>query len=129
MIIQLDGAAEDVEKATRSLSALVGGWGDQVAQTPTLSVAPGAARAGEKAIDPVSVTALVLSIPSTVLAVMDLADRIRKRRRATELIDHAQRLANQRVTVSVIFESQPVELATLDPDQLLDLVADEKAAG
>ena len=42
----------------------------------------------------------MLSIPSAALAVADLADRIRKRRRATELIDHAQQLAAQQVTVT-----------------------------
>jgi hypothetical protein len=40
-----------------------------------------------------SQASLVLSIPSAALAVTDLADRIRKRRRATELIDHAQQVA------------------------------------
>ena len=70
---------------------------------------------------------LVLSIPSAALAVADLADRIRKRRRARELIDHAQHLAAQHVTVRVISHGHAAELRTLTPDQLLDLLADEDA--
>ena len=48
----------------------------------------------------------MLSIPSAALAVLDLADRIHKRRRATELIDHAQQLATQQVTVYLITQSR-----------------------
>ena len=57
----------------------------------------------------------------------DLADRIHKRRRATELIDHAQQLATQPVTINVITGNRTVELRTLTPDQLLD-IADEDPA-
>ena len=71
-----------------------------------------------------SIAILVMSIPSAVLAVRDLADRIHKRRRAKELIDHAQQLAAQQVTVCLISRSRTVELRTLTPDQLLEL-ADE----
>jgi hypothetical protein len=76
-------------------------------------------------IDPVSVAALVVSIPSAALAVLDLADRIHKRRRAKELIDHARQLATQQVTVYLMSQSHPVKLTTLVPDQLLDLPTDE----
>jgi hypothetical protein len=76
----------------------------------------------------VSVAALVLSIPSAALAVLELADRIPKRRRARELIEHAQQLAAQEVTVCVMSRSRAVELRALAPDQLLDLLADEDPA-
>jgi hypothetical protein len=61
----------------------------------------------------------VLSVPPTALAVVDLGDRIRKRRRAKELIDHAEQLAAQQVTVYVIAQSRTLELRGLSPDQLL----------
>ena len=83
---------------------------------------------GGKVIDPVSVAALVVSIPSAALAVLDLADRIRKRRRAQELIDHARQLAARQVTVCLMSPGRVVELRTLGPDQLLDLMADEDPA-
>ena len=70
----------------------------------------------------------MLSIPSAALAVLDLADRIRKRRRATELIDHAQQLAAQHVTVHLITQGRTVELRTLTPDQLLDLADEDPAS-
>ena len=57
---------------------------------------------------------------------LDLADRIGKRRRALELIDHARQLAAQHVTVYLMSrQHRPVELAVLAPDQLLDLLAEE----
>ena len=94
MIIQLNGpAAGNVEAAQRSLEALACRWGYDIAQSPDETL-PAATSDEEnrKAIDPVSLAAAVLSIPSAALAVADLADRIRKRRRASELIDHAQQL-------------------------------------
>jgi hypothetical protein len=60
--------------------------------------------------------------------VQDLADRIRKRRRAKELIDQAQQLAAQQVTVSLTSQGRTVELRTLDPDQLLDLAGQPDSA-
>jgi hypothetical protein len=68
---------------------------------------------------------LVVSLPSAALAVADLADRIRKRRRAQELITTAQHLAEERVTASLVTGGSTIELGTLTPDQLLDLLGDE----
>ncbi len=73
-------------------------------------------------------TALVLSIPSAALAALDLADRIHRRRRAKELIDHAQHLATHQVTTCLITHSHTIELRTLTPDRLLDLLASEDPA-
>ncbi len=42
------------------------------------------------------------------------------------MIEHARQLASQQVTVYVMPASHPVELATLTPDQLLDLLADDR---
>ena len=71
MIIQLEGpAAGNVEAARRSLEALAHGWGYEIAQSPAGAL-PAATSHDEnsKAIDPVSVAAAVLSIPSAALAV------------------------------------------------------------
>jgi hypothetical protein len=94
---------------------------------------PGAAAASasdddRRTIDPVALASLVCSIPSTALAVADLAYRIGKRRRAKELIDHASDLVGQHVTARVITRTREVELRTMTPDQLPDLLdADETA--
>ena len=131
MIIQLEGAtAGNVAAAKRSLEAIAQSWGHEIAETPAEATAAAATIHGHdgKVIDPASVAALVLSIPSAALAVLDLADRIRKRRRAKELIDHAQQLAARQVTVCLMSRSRTVELRTLAPDQLLDMLAGEDAA-
>jgi len=102
MFIQLDGAtAEDTGAARRDLEALARGWGLEITEAPAgAATAAGAAGHDDrKVIDPVAVASLVLSIPSAALAVADLADRIRKRRRARELIDHAQHLTARQVNV------------------------------
>jgi hypothetical protein len=72
---------------------------------------------------------LVVSIPSGALAAVDLADRIRKRRRAGQLIERAQQLAEQQVTIYVVVPERVVELRTLTPDQLLELLPDDQPGG
>jgi hypothetical protein len=130
VIIQLEAPANgNLEAAHRSLAALAHSWGYQTAQAPA-EMPTAAARHDDdtRAIDPVSLAAAVLSVPSAALAVLDLADRIHKRRRARELIDHSQQLLAQQVTVRLLSHGRAVELRALSPDQLLDLLADEDPA-
>jgi hypothetical protein len=70
----------------------------------------------------------VLAIPATALAVKDLADRMRKRRRAKELIDRAQELGERRVSVVVVERTRTIEIRGLDPDQLLELFGGDDQA-
>jgi hypothetical protein len=131
MIIHLQGAtAENTAAARISLEALTRSWGQEITQAPAQTTT--AAKTSDddhgKVIDPVSLAALILSIPTAALAVLDLADRIRKRRRASELISHAQQLATQHVTLTLISRTRTTELTTLTPDQLLDLLDSEDPA-
>lgn len=123
MIIEFVGA--DVEAAEKSVTALTSSWGyqPQPALTADLANDP-----DTKGVDPVAVTSLIVSIPSAMLAVADIADRIRKRRRAGELIERAQQLRAQQAAARLVCEDRSVDLATLTPDQLLDLIADEPSA-
>ena len=131
MIIQLESAtAENMEAAKRSLAAIAHSWGDEIAEAPAAATAAAATlhHDDDKAVDPVSVAALVLSIPPAALAVSDLADRIHKRHRAKKLIDNAQQLAAQQVTVRLISQSRTIELRALTPDQLLELADEDPAS-
>ncbi|MFF4270440.1 hypothetical protein [Streptomyces sp. NPDC001536] len=123
MIIEFVGA--DTEAAGKSIAALTASWGYPPEPAPT---AEPATNPDTKGVDPVAVTSLLVSIPSAMLAVADIADRIRKRRRASELIERAQQLSAQQATVRLVCEDRSVDLAALTPDQLLDLVADEPSA-
>ncbi|MEW2387063.1 hypothetical protein AB0933_01745 [Streptomyces venezuelae] len=123
MIIEFVGA--DAEAAGKSVAALTTEWG--YPPEPVATAEP-AIDPDSKVVDPVAVTALILSIPSAMLAVADIADRIRKRRRAGDLIERAQQLRAQQATARLVREDRSVDLATLTPDQLLDLIADEDSA-
>ncbi|MEU6822428.1 hypothetical protein ABZ921_17525 [Streptomyces atriruber] len=120
MIIEFVGA--DAEAAGKSVAELTTGWGYPPVPAPA---AEPATDPDDKVVDPVAVTALVVSIPSAMLAVADIADRILKRRRAGDLIERAQQLRAQQATARLVREDRSVDLATLTPDQLLDLIADE----
>jgi hypothetical protein len=130
MIIQLESATtENLGAARRSLKALGQDWGHEITEAPG-EAAPAArtARGEGKIIDPVSIAILVMSIPPAVLAVRDLADRIRKRRRAADLIGQARQLAGRQVTVYLVTPGRTVDLTTLTPDQLLDLAGEDPAS-
>ncbi|MGH3922169.1 MAG: hypothetical protein ACRDTT_04750, partial [Pseudonocardiaceae bacterium] len=77
-----------------------------------------------KAIDPVSVAALILSIPSAALAVLDLADRMRKRQRAQQIIAKAGELrADRNAQASIVTVRGAIPLDAMRPDDLLDLTS------
>jgi hypothetical protein len=120
MFIRLEGVtAEHVQTAGRDIEFLIRSWEHETAITADTITATDLA-GDDKTLDPVAVTALMLSIPQTVLDVVDLADRIQKRRRAKELIDQAQQLATQQVTTILVSQPHSVELASLTPDELLE---------
>ena len=123
MIIEFVGA--NAEPAWKSVAALTWSWGYQTEPAPTVEPANDP---DTKGVDPVAVASLVVSIPSAMLAVADIADRIRKRRRASELSERAQQLQAQQVMARLVCEDRSVDLAALTPDQLLDLIADEPSA-
>lgn len=126
MIIQIETPdTASLNEARRSLQDLAHSWGHKITDTPTGTPA---ARTDGKTIDPVAIASLAVSLPSAALAVADLTDRIRTRRRAAELIEHARKLAARQVTITVITPGHSTELGTLTPDQLLDLQADQDPA-
>lgn len=123
MIIEFVGA--NVEAAEKSVAELTSAWGYRPEPAPT---AEPANDPDTKNVDPVAVASLVVSIPSAMLAVADIADRIHKRRRAGALIERAQQLQTQRAAARLVREDRSIDIATLTPDQLLDLIADENSA-
>jgi hypothetical protein len=126
MIIQIETPdAARLDKARRDLQDLARSWDQEITDTPAGTPAT---RTDGKIIDPVAIASLAVSLPSAALAVADLADRIRKRRRATDLINHARQLAASQVTITVITSGRAAQVSTLTPDQLLDLEADQNPA-
>ena len=81
--------------------------------------------ADQKGVDPLAVTALVLSVPSALLAVLDIADRIKKRRTAQSLIEQSERLRIEHGVESwVVTAEGPRALDRLTVDQLLELATE-----
>ena len=58
----------------------------------TTTPVPALPEMARKILDPIALAALIVSIPGAVLAVSDLVDRIRKRRKAHAVIEVARRL-------------------------------------
>lgn len=126
MIIRLVATDPGNSEAARtSLGELTHTWGHDLTEVVDAPTAPDTDHTGDKTVDPVAIAALILSIPAAALAVSDLADRIKKRHRAKDLIDHAQQFLTQNITIQVLAQNRSLDLAALDPDTLLDLISVE----
>jgi hypothetical protein len=122
MIIRVESNAVDSVAAVKhGLEDLADSWGCDIREVSDTARATDDTHVNDKVTDPVAIAAMLLSIPSAALAVVDIADRIHKRRRARKLIDKARQLADKYTTITLITQDGPRDLATLDPDQLLDL--------
>ena len=115
----LAGNQSDIA-ATAIVHAL--GPEDAEARRQPVTEAPDAER---KVVDLISLATLILSIPTAVLAVIDIVDRLKKRRKAQAVIDAAkQAKAEQQVDIYLLtLDQTPQPVADLTPDRLLDLVA------
>lgn len=120
MMIELTTGTSDsaaVVDAADTLAALIGSWDTAV----TIGRPTPPPASSDKAIDPISVAALVLSVPSALLAVIDIADRISKRRRAKQLVEQAQTIRDTTdVRVHVVVGGTRRPLDEVDPDDLLE---------
>lgn len=123
MIIEIVGAAtENVEAARQSLAALTTNWGYQPQPAPPRQQTTSP---DTKVIDPIAMASLILSIPSAMLTVADITDRVHKRHRAHQLIEHARQFKDQQTTARLVHADHSIDLATLSPDQLLDIISDD----
>lgn len=129
MIIRVEGdVASSLAPAKVGLQEMADSWGYQLREIPAQTPETGAlVRENEKTADPVALVSMILAIPSTALAVADLADRIHKRRRAKDLIDKAKHIIidGRTITIQLVTQNGPCDLSTLDPDQLLELSESE----
>ncbi|WP_156503131.1 hypothetical protein PJ900_21060 [Tistrella mobilis] len=75
-----------------------------------------------RGMDPVAVAALIMSIPAAVHATVDLIQRARRRKQATEAIHLAMNLTIQhKVEIYVDTPSGLRKLTEMKSDQILDL--------
>jgi hypothetical protein len=123
MIIRIESdTTSGLTSAKASLDELIDDWGYRARETSLSTPYSGdSGREDEKSVDPVAVAALIVSIPSAALAVTDLADRIRKRRRAQALIDKIKQDLDGNTAVKLITDDGPRDLSELNSDQILDL--------
>jgi hypothetical protein len=83
-----------------------------------------------KTVDPTALVSVILAIPSAVLAVMDLADRLRKRGKAQKLTAAANRLRHEkRVTITVVGpDGTTWSLDRLEADTVLEIAQQSTGA-
>lgn len=87
------------------------------------------AEAGAAKTDPIALAALILSIPSVILATVDLIDRIKKKEKLDTLLEQTRKLQQEHSTlrIRVITPGGTVlELENTTSAQLLDAAAEIK---
>jgi hypothetical protein len=117
--IVIDG--DDAEHVADELSAILaeGEPSGTIARSVTASL-PDPTR---KLIDPVALAGVILAIPGSVLAAMDIVDRLRKRGKAEQLVVAAKRLRRgNRVSISIsAADGTTRSLDQLQADTILEL--------
>ncbi len=75
-----------------------------------------------KSFDPFSFAALILAIPSAVLAVIDIAERIRKKKKTEQALKKVQQLTlKHEVNIKIGYpDGKIVEISQADTAELLD---------
>ena len=122
---------KDSQRAAAELAALIESF-DAEATAETMKP-DDASEEARRAVDPIALATLIVSIPSTVLAVIEIgdriADRMEKRRRARQLLERAREIRNTgKIEIHIVGEDGARPLIALSPDDLLDL-AEAKARG
>lgn len=73
--------------------------------------------------DPVALAAFVISIPSAILAAMDIVDRIKKKKKLDELLNKMRQLEKtQKTTIRLISpKGEVLEISQISSGKMLDM--------
>jgi len=83
-------------------------------------------------LDPVAVAALLVAIPSGLLAAFDLVQRFKKKEKAAVVIEQAQSLVEGRPGLRITISTPggtTVRLDRMDPNDLIDLAIKVEGGG
>jgi hypothetical protein len=122
---------DDPQPAADEFAALIESFGaEATAETLKPDDASDEAR---RVVDPITLAALIVSIPSAILAVVQIgdriADRMEKRRRAKQLLERVRQIREAgKVEIHIVGKDGARSLVTLSADDLLDM-AEAKAHG
>ncbi len=109
------------QSVAQELAAMIDQTFDHSAQ---ITKPPFAKTADNTKADPVAIAALVIAIPSAVLAVVDLVQRSKKKTKANHVIDFAQRQHRQNPQTAITItmpDGVSVNLHHIDSNALIDL--------
>ncbi|MCI0530342.1 MAG: hypothetical protein L0Y74_00080 [candidate division Zixibacteria bacterium] len=115
---QIEG--EGAEKAAQELARL---FNEEFGTSLQPHKAPPQEREGVTRGDPVVIAALILSIPPAILAVMDLVDRIQKKKKLDTLLQESRQVEKKYsgVIIRIIKpDGTIVELVAVESREILD---------
>ena len=76
-----------------------------------------------KAVDPIALGALILAVPAAILAVADLASRIKNKKKLDRVLEKIQKRVIQKkeVTVKIIYPNGMIkDISSVDSVEILD---------
>jgi hypothetical protein len=117
--IAIDG--DDAEAVAQELTAILADGASSDSITRSVEVPPH--NQTTKVLDPVAVLGVILAVPSSVLAVGDIVDRIQKRKKAGELVSAAKRSCREkRVSIAITApDGTTFSLDQLEVDRVLEI--------
>jgi len=80
-------------------------------------------RGDTKAVDPISLGALILAVPAAVLSISDLAARIKNKKKLDRVLENIQERVVQKkeVTVKIIYPNGMIkDISSVDSVEILD---------
>lgn len=78
---------------------------DNLQTRPTIQQVHKQERHGMRGVDPVALAALILAIPATILATMDVLERMRKKSQAEKLLEQIEQVTQKYPRISVHLEA------------------------
>lgn len=95
-------SGENADMVAEKIVAIVE---DNLQTTPTLQQVREPERHGVRGVDPVALAAMILAIPATVLATMDILQRMRKKSQAEKLMDQIEQVTKKYPSISIHLEA------------------------
>ncbi len=112
---------QDAETGANEIKKIIN---DEFEYEPQILAEKGSNQEGNtKAVDPISLSALILAVPGAILAVADLAGRIRNKKKLDRALEKIQKQVVQKkeVTVKIIYPNGMIkDICSVDSLEILD---------
>ena len=117
--IQFQIQAHDAEVIAQKISAILA---EELRAQPEVSSASRPRREGSRAVDPVALAALIVSIPSAVLATLDILERMKKKREIEKALEKISELTHEYPDAAILLNAPDGTLLRIEKSSAAKLI-------